>query len=52
LQVFDFIAAKFANVMVFEFFLMTAEYTEFFPKLFRCDPRASAVDVPMEVPFQ
>jgi hypothetical protein len=28
LQVFDFIAAKFANLMVFEFFLMTAEFTE------------------------
>jgi len=28
LQVFDFIEAKFAILIVFEFFLMTAEYTE------------------------
>jgi esterase/lipase len=28
LQVFDFIEAKFAILMVFEFFLTTAEFTE------------------------
>jgi len=45
LQVFDFIEAKFAILMVFEFFLTTAEGAQFLIKKYSdlCERRVSAV---------